>query len=69
MKKSDISGGVVHEMPDDLREVLIARPELLVVWNSLTPLARNERICRVTIVKKEETRAEHLVRLGEDLLE
>ena len=68
MADIDIASGVVHELPDDLREGLTARPELLVIWNSLTPLARNERICRVTIVKKEETRAEHLVRLGEDLL-
>jgi uncharacterized protein YdeI (YjbR/CyaY-like superfamily) len=68
MTESDIAGGVVHEVPDDLREVLLAHAELLERWNSLTPLMRNEWICRVTIVKKEETRAEHLVRLGEDLL-
>jgi uncharacterized protein YdeI (YjbR/CyaY-like superfamily) len=68
MTDIDIATGVVHEVPDDLTEVLTARPELLVIWNSLTPLMRNEWICRVTIVKKEETRAEHLVRLGEDLL-
>ena len=37
-------------------------------WESLAPLARNEWICWVTIVKKEETRKEHLTRLKEDLL-
>lgn len=68
MTENDIATGMVHDVPDDLREMLLARPELLVIWNSLTPLARNERICRITIVKKEETRAEHIVRLGEDLL-
>lgn len=67
MSEIEIKTGVVHELPDDIRAVLLANPEILDRWNALTPLARNERICRVTIVKKEETRAEHLVRLVEDL--
>lgn len=37
------------------------------LWNGLTPLARNEWICYVTIVKKSETRAAHLERMQEDL--
>ena len=63
-----IAEGVVHEVPEDLREVLISNPEVLVKWNSLTPLARNEWICWTTIVKKAETRKEHIERLCEDLL-
>jgi uncharacterized protein YdeI (YjbR/CyaY-like superfamily) len=62
-----ISAGVVHDVPDDLKKVLLAKPKLLETWNRLTPLARNEWICWVTIVKKDETRKEHLVRLCEDL--
>jgi len=64
-----IATGVVHEVPADLEEVLHAKPEVLTKWNNLTPLARNERICWVTIVKKEETRKEHIVRLCEELLD
>ncbi len=66
-KQHEIAGGVVHDLPSDLKKILTSNVELLVYWNKLTPLARNEWICYVTIVKKAETRAEHLVRLEEDL--
>lgn len=54
-------------MPDDIREVLIAHQEVRDTWNTLTPLARNEWICWVTIVKKAETRTEHIERLLSDI--
>ena len=66
--KKTITMGVMHEVSDDLKKKLLAKPDLLEKWSSLTPLARNEWICWVTIVKKDETRKEHLVRLCEDLL-
>ena len=68
MKEAQIAAGVIHEVPEDLREVLISNLDLLVHWNSLTPLARNEWICWITIVKKPETRKEHIDRLSTDLL-
>lgn len=68
MTNIQINPGLVHEIPDDLKEVLLNRPEVLERWNGITPIARNEWICYVTIVKKPETRGEHLVRLQEDLL-
>lgn len=68
MAKS-ISGGVVHELPADMRKVLIADPKALAAWESLTPLARNEWICWTTIVKKAETRAEHVARTVSQLKE
>lgn len=55
-------------MPKDLREVLDSHPKVLALWDTLTPLARNEWICYVTIVKKAETRLSHLKRLQEDVL-
>ena len=58
----------LHEVPEDLKELLDTHPAVLAQWDSLTPLARNEWICWVTIVKKPETRKEHLDRLAEDLL-
>ena len=64
-----IEEGVVHEVPDDLKKALRTNPELLEKWNKLTPLARNEWICWTTIVKQEKTRAEHIKRLGEDIIE
>ncbi len=63
-----INSGVVHQLPTDLKDVLISNPEVLELWNNLTPLARNEWICWVTAVKKAETRKDHLRRLQEDLL-
>ncbi|MFA6391277.1 MAG: YdeI/OmpD-associated family protein [Patescibacteria group bacterium] len=61
--------GPLHKVPKDLNEVLKANSDLLAVWDNLTPLARNEWICWVTIVKKPETRKEHLERLSAELLE
>lgn len=62
-----VATGVNHRVPADMRELLISHADLLELWNGLTPLARNEWICWATIVKKEETRKEHLKRLSEDL--
>jgi hypothetical protein len=65
----EISGGVVHRVPADLRETLLADAKALAAWESLTPLARNEWICWVLSVKKAETRAEHVARVRAHLLE
>lgn len=64
---SNIEGGTVHELPHDIQEVLLAHPEIIDTWNALTPLARNEWICWVTIVKKPETKAAHIERLYSDI--
>jgi hypothetical protein len=40
-----VPGGVVHELPTDLREALIANSAALAAWEDITPLARNEFIC------------------------
>lgn len=68
MVRKKIATGVVHKVPADLKEGLISNPDVLEKWNSLTPLARNEWICWTTIVKKSETRKEHINRLCADLL-
>ncbi|MBP7007635.1 YdeI/OmpD-associated family protein [Patescibacteria group bacterium] len=62
-----ILAGTLHELPSDLQEMLLLSPEITEKWNTLTPLARNEWICRVTIVKKDETRKDHIKRLLEDI--
>ncbi len=59
----------MHEIPEDLQKILSASIKLQVAWDKLTPLARNEWICWITIVKKEETRLEHLERVQVELLE
>ncbi len=69
MNNSQISGGVVHELPPDLQEALLSDPEALSLWEKLTPLARNEWICWTISVKKPETRKEHVERVCTELKE
>ena len=66
--KKQISGGVVHEVPADLRRALLADESALERWEDLTPLARNEWICWVITVKRPETRQNHIERVVTELL-
>ena len=67
MATNEIANGVLHEIADDMKAVLVADDSLSQIWNKLTPIQRNEWICWVTIVKKPETRVEHIQRMTEDL--
>ena len=58
-----IAGGVVHDLPDDMRTALAANDAARATWDDITPLARNEWICWITSAKKDETRA-HRVQWG-----
>lgn len=69
MAKKEVEGGIVHRMPADLQKALTSSSLALAAWNNLTPLARNEWICWVTFVKKEETKKEHINRLVSQLKE
>jgi uncharacterized protein YdeI (YjbR/CyaY-like superfamily) len=60
---------VVHALPRDLREALIADPAVLEAWRDITPLARNEFICWVEDAKQAETRARRIRRAREELAE
>ena len=67
MSKQSVATGVAHKVPEDLRKMLSSDSKILDHWNSLTPLARNEWICWVISVKKDETRRQHIQRAREDL--
>ncbi len=56
MSNKNISGGVVHKLPEDLRTMLVTHPKVLELWQSITPLARNEWICWIISGKKADTR-------------
>ena len=56
MSQKEISGGVVHKIPADLKKALISNSKALATWEDITPLARNEWICWVESAKKTETR-------------
>lgn len=62
-----ILSGIVHEIPEDIAKILLENDPILDKWNALTPIQRNEWICWVTIVKKEQTRAEHIIRMMDEL--
>jgi uncharacterized protein YdeI (YjbR/CyaY-like superfamily) len=64
-----VAGGVVHELPGDLRKALIANPTALDAWNDITPLGRNEFICWVEDAKQEMTRVRRISRTQEELEE
>lgn len=69
MSKTVIAPSALHDLPTDLEKILSSNTELLEKWNNLTPLARNEWICWVTIVKQEKTREDHVKRMQEEILE
>jgi hypothetical protein len=69
MIKKSISGGVAHKLPADLREALTSDPKALTLWESITPLARNEWICWTIFVKKADTRKQHVERVVTELKE
>jgi uncharacterized protein YdeI (YjbR/CyaY-like superfamily) len=69
VKAEAVPGGVVHELPTDLREALLADETALAAWNDITPLARNEFICWVEDAKRETTRERRIRRTREELEE
>jgi uncharacterized protein YdeI (YjbR/CyaY-like superfamily) len=69
MATAQISAGVVHDLPADLRKALASDPEALAAWEDITPLARNEWICWTISVKKDETRRQHVERVCSELKE
>lgn len=64
-----VPGGVVHKLPADLREALLANAAALAAWIDITPLARNEFICWVEDAKQPTTRSRRIRRTQEELQE
>jgi Bacteriocin-protection, YdeI or OmpD-Associated len=62
-----LSSGTVHKLPADLRKALLASQKASGAWEAISPLARNEWICWVESVKKQETKEQHIKRAVEDL--
>jgi uncharacterized protein YdeI (YjbR/CyaY-like superfamily) len=69
MSGDQLPGGVVHELPADLRKALAANGAALEAWLDITPLARNEFICWVEDAKRETTRERRIRRTREELEE
>lgn len=60
LSKKVISGGVVHDLPADLKKALVSNAKALETWEDITPLARNEWICWIESAKKAETRTRRI---------
>src|ERR1700754_680151 len=69
MSSQRVPGGVVHNLPADLRRALIANGTALAAWKDITPLARNEFICWVEDAKQQMTRERRIRRTQEELEE
>jgi uncharacterized protein YdeI (YjbR/CyaY-like superfamily) len=69
MSSPRLPGGVVHELPADLREGLVSSDVALEAWKDITPLARNEFICWVEDAKQQKTRERRIRRTREELEE
>ncbi|KHO46649.1 MAG: hypothetical protein QS98_C0002G0097 [archaeon GW2011_AR3] len=69
MTKKSIANGVAHNVPEDIKKTLSSNSDILEKWNNLTLIQRNEWICWITIVKKPETRVEHIQRMVAELKE
>lgn len=67
MNNQALPGGTAHALPPDLRQALVADKKALALWQTLTPLARNEWICWTIFVKQAETRADHVRRVVSEL--
>lgn len=65
----DFAQGTVHQAQDDMRAALTADPAILALWQSLTPLGRNEFICWVDDAKQAPTRERRIRRTVEELAE
>ncbi len=61
--------GTVHVAGDDMQAAIKADAAALALWQSLTPLGRNEFICWVDDAKQAKTRTRRLQRTVEELHE
>lgn len=63
------SHGTVHQAGEDFQAAIRSNPEVLALWEGLTPLGRNEFICWIDDAKQAKTRQRRIERAAEELLE
>jgi hypothetical protein len=61
--------GTVHTAGEDLQAAVRSDPNLLSLWDSLTPLGRNEFICWIEDAKQQKTRQRRIERTADELRE
>jgi hypothetical protein len=65
----DFLQGTVHEASADMQAAVRSSREAFELWQTLTPLGRNEFICWVDSAKQPKTRQRRIERTCEELLE
>jgi hypothetical protein len=66
--KPNISAGLVHALPADLA-LALREKDIVVIWEALSAIGRNEFICWIEDAKQEKTRAKRIIRATEALVE
>ncbi len=64
-----LSDGLVHNVPEDLAAALSGEKSTASLWESLTPIGRNEFLCWIEDAKREQTREKRIIRTIEELRE
>lgn len=64
-----LSDGLVHKVPEDLATALSGEKPTASLWESLTPIGRNEFLCWIEDAKREQTREKRIIRTIEELRE
>jgi Bacteriocin-protection, YdeI or OmpD-Associated len=65
----DFLHGTVHQASADLQAAVRSDRETFELWQTLTPLGRNEFICWVDDAKQPKTRQRRIERTRDELLE
>lgn len=68
MSGTSLSGGLVHDLPQNLEQALTNSSNIVSLWEKLTPIARNEFICWIENAKRKQTRNKRISRAVEELL-
>jgi len=69
MSTEELADGTAHKMPADLKKALLSDLKAKSIWQTLTPLSRNEWICWTVTVKQQKTRDDHVKRVISELKE
>jgi len=68
MIQKEKSTNMVHIVPNDIKVIFKSNDVLKTIWDSLTPLARNEWLCWIESAKKTDTRNRRISILCDKLL-
>lgn len=68
MVQKQAVSGMVHKVPPDINQIFKTSKSLYKLWESITPLAKNEWVCWVSSAKKVETRQRRIKVMQDKLL-